>query len=151
MIKVQKLWKLWCNAVDEHPFKTLFVLFIFVYIFEGGAHGLWVQTLVLFIISLGLSITLSITLKSIFKVSRGFEIKKIMDYRFPSAHTLIATTLCTVASLLDNILALPLFIFLILTAYSRVYINAHKVVDVIAGFLMGLLLGIGIYLSYCFL
>jgi len=91
---------------------------------------------------------LSIVLKSLFKISRGLEIKKIMDYRFPSAHTLIATTLCIVASLLDNILALPLFIFLILTAYSRVYINAHKVVDVIAGFLFGILLGIGIYLGY---
>ena len=142
------VWSIWCRLVDERPFTVLFFMYMPVWVYEGMWYGRWLETLLLFLISLGLSFILAVVLKLLFKDRRGKEIKNVMDYRRPSAHSLIATTLTTVASLNDYILAIPLGIITILALYSRVWIGAHNKRDVVEGALSGLVLGIVIWFLF---
>ena len=142
-----EIWSAWERGIDRHPFKVLFVLFFIVWVYEYVGHGVILETVILFIITLTTSIFLSVALKLIFKEKRG-EIKKVMDYRRPSAHTLIATALSTVASLMDWSLFPLMVVFTLSTAIARHTIGAHTKREIVEGFAFGLLTGIALF--FCF-
>lgn len=146
---MEKMWETWSNAIDEHPFIILLLIFASVWAYEAIRFG-WsgvVYAPLIFISAFFLSIGTAIILKLYFKEDRGLEITKAMDYRRPSAHTLIATSLSTVASLLDCTLSPILLIFVIATALARVHKGAHTYTEVIEGGIEGVIIGIFVYVA----
>jgi undecaprenyl-diphosphatase len=64
------------------------------------------------------------------------------DYSFPSGHTLHAVSFTIVAVAWFPFLALPLIVFTVLVAMSRVVLGLHYPTDVLAGVLIGTALGV---------
>lgn len=64
------------------------------------------------------------------------------EYSFPSGHTLQAISLGIVAAHGFPVLALPLMLFALLVATSRVVLGLHYPSDVLAGTIIGALLGL---------
>ncbi|WIG55691.1 MAG: putative membrane-associated phospholipid phosphatase, PAP2 superfamily [Rhodanobacteraceae bacterium] len=63
------------------------------------------------------------------------------EYSFPSGHTLHAVSFTIVAVAWFPFLALPLIVFTVLVAASRVVLGLHYPSDVLAGVLIGIALG----------
>jgi undecaprenyl-diphosphatase len=108
-------------------------------------------------IAIGVVLTLLVveTLKFIFKEKRPKAALKRKFYKnkfsvdlqsFPSAHAAIAMTLATIS--FGSPIFIPIFIFGVIVAYSRVYIKSHYPHDVIAGGLIGFLLGYALLLFF---
>lgn len=100
-------------------------------------------------------------LKSYFDAARPAVFLKGIDYAhfvegvelhnynsFPSGHTASAFALVVIlaVSLRNKWTGLMLLILATLVGYSRVYLNQHFLQDVLAGSLIGVLSGIGMYL-----
>lgn len=64
------------------------------------------------------------------------------EYSFPSGHTLQAISLGIVAAQGFPVLAVPLALFALLVAISRVVLGLHYPSDVLAGAVLGTLLGL---------
>ncbi|MEO9078937.1 MAG: phosphatase PAP2 family protein [Rhodanobacter sp.] len=65
------------------------------------------------------------------------------EYSFPSGHTLHAVSFGIVATSWFPLLVLPLALFAVLVAMSRVILGLHYPTDVLAGAVLGTLLGMG--------
>ena len=68
-------------------------------------------------------------------------------YSFPSGHATVGFACATVLALAVPRLRMPLFALAALISFSRVYVGVHYPFDVIAGAVLGLLLGIGIAIA----
>lgn len=64
------------------------------------------------------------------------------EYSFPSGHTLHAVSFTIVAVAWFPFLALPLIVFTVLVAMSRVVLGLHYPTDVLAGVVIGTALGV---------
>ena len=68
-------------------------------------------------------------------------------YSFPSGHATVSFACATVLVLAVPRLRAPLFALAALISFSRVYVGVHYPFDVIAGAVLGLLLGVGIAIA----
>lgn len=130
------------SLIDNRPVETLSFMFTIIWIYEGLARGLWILTPLVFVITFFISVLLAMALKVVFKENRGLKIKSIMDYRRPSAHVMIGTTLSVVAMGLDSTLVLPLSILVMFVSWERVRVKAHTVKEVVEGVVYGTILGL---------
>ncbi len=75
--------------------------------------------------------------------------EKVSEFSFPSGHTTVAMNSLTAVFLCTNKKkSWPVYIFVFLMAFSRVYLIVHYLTDVIAGVIVGGLAGvIGYYLA----
>ena len=71
-------------------------------------------------------------------------------YGFISGHAANTFGFATFTALLfrNRLLTFTVFLFAIVTAYSRVYLGLHFISDVVAGALVGMLVGYGVYRIY---
>ena len=68
-------------------------------------------------------------------------------FSFPSGHALNAFAICTVIALAFPVLAVPVLAVAASVAASRVVLGLHWFSDVVAGSLLGLLIGAAVWLS----
>ena len=71
------------------------------------------------------------------------------SFSFPSNHAMNMFTAATVLSCFYNKYAGYYFGFALLIGFSRIYVGVHYPFDILGGALFGILLGTGVYLSYC--
>jgi len=65
-------------------------------------------------------------------------------YSFPSGHATVAFACATTIAFAVPRLRWPLYALAVLVAFSRVYVGVHYPGDILAGALLGLLLGLGL-------
>lgn len=65
----------------------------------------------------------------------------VTDYSFPSNHAVLAASAAVALWLVDRRLGVSAAVLAILMGFSRVYVGAHYPHDVLAGFLLGALIG----------
>lgn len=85
------------------------------------------------------------------------QVKTVMGYRgglygFISSHASNAFgfAVFTLSVFRNRVYIVTIFLFALLTAYSRVYLGVHFISDVVAGALVGSLAGYSVYLLYRF-
>ena len=66
-------------------------------------------------------------------------------YSFPSGHTSMTTAIATVVYFYNKRLGTLLYLFALVVAISRIYVGVHYPIDVVAGFLIGILVPWGIH------
>lgn len=69
-------------------------------------------------------------------------VSALSDYSFPSGHTLASFEAATVLLIRDKRLGIPALVLAILIALSRLYLYVHYPTDVLAGALLGTVIGI---------
>lgn len=72
-------------------------------------------------------------------------IKAPKDFSFPSGHTLASFASATVLMKFDKKAGIPVLIFAILIAFSRLYLYVHYPTDILAGIILGILIGSIVY------
>jgi undecaprenyl-diphosphatase len=68
-------------------------------------------------------------------------------YSFPSGHATVSFACAAVLALAVPRLRVPLFALAALISFSRVYVGVHYPFDVLAGAVLGLLLGFGVAIA----
>jgi undecaprenyl-diphosphatase len=68
-------------------------------------------------------------------------------FSFPSGHSTVAFACATVLAVAVPRLAWPLYALAALIAFSRIYVGVHYPGDVLAGALLGVLVGLGVRLA----
>ncbi len=122
---------------------TWFFIASMVYLYGKEREGFHLMNLVMF------SVVLIGAFKEFFhrprpldSVVRVLAIEPISRFSFPSGHaTIIASVLGYYATHKKKIFALGLLILTILVAFSRMYLGVHFLTDLIAGMILGIVVG----------
>ena len=79
-----------------------------------------------------------------YEFNEGVEIlvARLSDYSFPSGHTLASFEAATVLLICDKRLGIPALVLAVAIAFSRLYLYVHYPTDVLAGIILGVLIGI---------
>ncbi|MGC8516563.1 MAG: phosphatase PAP2 family protein [Candidatus Acidifodinimicrobium sp.] len=116
------------------------------------------QYIFLVIAALSLSMTISLFFRALVKSQRPAEAmkrkylthSKLGKRSFPSEHAAISFSF--VGLFLSSYILIPLLLFALFVSYSRLYVKAHYLKDVVAGALIGFLSGLLIsHVSYIIL
>jgi undecaprenyl-diphosphatase len=85
------------------------------------------------------------------------QVKTVLDYRggrygFISGHAANAFGFATFCALIfrNKLFSLVIFLFAIITAYSRIYLGVHFISDIVVGAFVGTLIALFVYLLYNF-
>ena len=70
------------------------------------------------------------------------------SYSFPSGHTLSSFECATALFMCNKKMGIPALILAALIGFSRNYLYVHYPTDVIVGALLGIAIGVGVYLLY---
>ena len=78
-----------------------------------------------------------------YEFNEGVEIlvARLSDYSFPSGHTLASFEAATVLMIRDKRLGIPALILAVIIAFSRLYLYVHYPTDVLAGIIIGVIIG----------
>ena len=150
----------WIQAHLRHPLLDPVMVFITTL---GNAGILWIALTILLALkkstrktAAALAIALMLCLVSgnlLLKPSVGrirpFHAQELVtllietptDYSFPSGHTMSSFAAATVLLRSDKRMGIPAMILAALIGFSRLYLYVHYPTDVLAGLLMGCLLG----------
>ena len=79
-----------------------------------------------------------------YEFNEGVEIlvARLSDYSFPSGHTLASFEAATALLIRDKRLGVPALVLAVAIAFSRLYLYVHYPTDVLAGIILGVLIGI---------
>ena len=79
-----------------------------------------------------------------YEFNEGVEIlvARLSDFSFPSGHTLASFEAATVLLIRDKRLGVPALVLAVAIAFSRLYLYVHYPTDVLAGIILGVLIGI---------
>jgi undecaprenyl-diphosphatase len=125
------------------------ILILFVISIRKKSRLIKCNSIVLAIV-FALSASMSFILKNMIYRTRPFVghlfIKKLSEAgnsSFPSGHTLEAFAMATTFALLfpNKKIAIPIFLWAFLVAYSRIALGVHYPTDVLAGMLIGAIVG----------
>ena len=96
----------------------------------------------------------SYVIKNVTKIPRPFVALHLTPlfmetgFSFPSSHVTVISALSVIMWNIDHRLGIVFFIFTILVALSRMIIGVHYPVDVIAGLIIGVIIGLSILWFY---
>ena len=78
-----------------------------------------------------------------YDLNEGIEIliARLSDYSFPSGHTLASFEAATVLMIRDKRFGIPALILAVIIAFSRLYLYVHYPTDVLAGIILGIIIG----------
>ena len=79
-----------------------------------------------------------------YEFNEGVEIlvARLSDYSFPSGHTLASFEAATALLIREKRLGVPALVLAVAIAFSRLYLYVHYPTDVLAGIILGVLIGI---------
>lgn len=103
---------------------------------------------ILVALALGLLVC-NLTLKPLVARIRPYELNNAIellipephDYSFPSGHTVSSFSSAVVLMMRDKKLGIPALVLALLIAFSRLYLYVHYPTDILAGAVLGALLG----------
>ncbi len=152
------------------PHTSFFDLFFSFFSQRGFALGIWIIVLIPFLLfeekknkkfllylflTLIIALFTTFTTKNYFKETRPLqqlpkkEIHNFLitsscptDYSFPSGHTLIAFSLAALLAILDKKRRYIYYSTALLIGVSRIYLQCHFFFDVLAGAIIGVLIGL---------
>ena len=133
-------------GITNEYFLLCLLILLFVYMYKKQNQKQFVKsTLFSFILCL----LFFIILKKCFQRPRPFDlypqiiplVKKPHDFSFPSGHTACAFICAFMAyRQLDKKFSIPIVIFAILVAFSRLYVGVHYPSDILGGILLAYIL-----------
>ena len=134
---------------------ALIWIFFIVYLLKNGFYIRGIVILCSLIVTIVLN---EFLLKNLFKRNRPIHnncpkliINIPKSYSFPSGHTATAFSVASLICLFSSgILAYISLIFAIIIGFSRIYIKAHYLSDVLVGAFVGTFVSTVIYLIYIF-
>lgn len=132
---------------NEWSFLVILSIFVFILFLKHRSFDVLELLTSLSLVSL-----LTLTLKSIFAISRPVEaLFTVQGYAFPSLHAAIAATIGVMLYILFvrplhhktlRILAdLILIIFIFFIGFTRLWFQVHTLTDIIVGYILGILAG----------
>ena len=124
--------------IDQKPFKFIFSMTVLVLIADYFLNGVWSMFIMTLYGLFGffMAMLFTIVIKLYMGISRG-EVRSVFDYRFPSLHTAIGTTMSIIPSMFD--LRFSVLVLLIpLAMYNRWKFKRHTWIEIAVGFLIGL-------------
>lgn len=128
----------------SYPFSYGLIVFIFLWCFFKKSKKLY--SFGLLFLSSFFSLFFSYILKNIFTFDRPFWDLDLMpvyvenSFSFPSAHTALFFALAYSVYFLNKKLGIVFFVFASLIAVSRVVLALHYVLDILGGFVLGILI-----------
>ncbi|NLY19863.1 MAG: phosphatase PAP2 family protein [Tissierellia bacterium] len=151
------------NIINDRIKNPFLDVFFYRYTFLGGATFITVVTVLMIVLGtdsgfrrLGLDALISQllvgvvvqSLKKVFARERPYKILESLntfginmrDYSFPSGHTAASFSLALIFSINYPYLTIPMFIYAFLIGVSRIYLGVHYPTDVMAGFIIGLIM-----------
>ncbi len=94
----------------------------------------------------------NVTLKPLVARIRPYDVNEAMkalllveplkDFSFPSGHTLASFEAASVLMIRDRKIGIPALVLTVLIAFSRLYLYVHYPTDVLAGAILGTILGV---------
>ncbi|MBI2085216.1 MAG: phosphatase PAP2 family protein [Candidatus Aenigmarchaeota archaeon] len=137
MVKISGISKL----IERKPFHLL--LLILVGLNLSGIATSSNQASLTALIAIFISASSSVVIKMLLKTNRPRLNKyRIIRYGFPSSHTQIAFSIVTVYAKYAPQFSILFFALAIFVACTRVFLKAHKKIDVIGGAVLGIITGL---------
>ncbi|MBI4176780.1 MAG: phosphatase PAP2 family protein [Candidatus Aenigmarchaeota archaeon] len=135
-----KIFKKLPSLLERKPFHALALVLLLLNVSGIAAESNYASFVAL--VAVFLSAVTSVGIKMAMRTARPRLNKyRIIKYGFPSSHTQIAFSVVTVYANYAPQLSSLFFTLAILVAAARVYIKAHKKIDVVGGAALGILTG----------
>ncbi len=129
------------RLIERKPFHLLIMILIGLNLSDIAANSN--KASLTAIIAVFLSAFSSVVIKMVLKTDRPRLNKyRIIRYGFPSSHTQIAFSIITVYAKYAPQFAALFFVLAVFVAGTRVFLKAHKKIDVIGGALLGIITGL---------